>query len=394
MDYENTMNRFELITSQTGVTDLQRFMEIKYYFAGSAGMVCALYERNPDPIEGLKETIRHLKQNYGRRTLSAQRMLDDLLQGSQIQQSNSKELQKFILSLETTYKRALETNRHATFDSTDTINQILRKRLSFATNRWSIELVKKRESWGSDDEDETEPKFQDFLSFLKRMTLIATERNTILGTKKGKEKSAEINAIDIGGGTTQVGTANQRGGHGGGRGNRGSIGGIGRGGRGGAQGGGTTTSTGAAASSTTQGANQNRGGGRGRGFRGGGGGGTVTRTTTPSNKPQGQKTTTTTPKTSSGGSGDKNDSVTWACVACHGHVFHHLESCSTFAKKAGPERFLILKTAGICLLCLRRGHIAPNCESESKCSKCSGRHHDLLHRENPKAAAPPSGSNS
>ena len=120
IDYENTMNRFELITSQVGVTDLQRFMEIKYYFSGSAGMVCALYERNPDPIAGLKETIRHLKQNYGRRTLSAQRMLDDLLQGSQIQQTNSKDLQKFILSLETTYKRAVETNRHATFDSADT----------------------------------------------------------------------------------------------------------------------------------------------------------------------------------------------------------------------------------------------------------------------------------
>ena len=269
------------------------------------------------------------------------------------------------------------------------VNQILRKRLSFATNRWSIELVKKRESWGSDDESESEPKFTDFLSFLKRMTLIATERNTILGPKKLKEKSVEINAIDAVGGAAQGGTASHRGGRGGG-GNRGSGA---RGGRGGGRGGGTNHVANTTTTATSQSANQSRGGVGGKGFRGGGSGGTVTRGQTsskPINKSQAQKTPSASTAVS-GGNGSKNVSTTWACVACHGHVFHQLESCSTFAQKAGSERFLILKTAGFCCLCLRRGHIAPQCESSKKCSKCEGRHHDLLHREN--ATAAPSSEN-
>ena len=175
------MSKFNLVTSQEGVTPVQRFHEIKNYFSGSALMVCELYDRNPDPVKGLRLTIKHLKQNYGRRTLSAQRMLDNLLQGGQINKNKHKDIQRFILSLETTYKRAKETNRGATFESADTINKILRQKLPFAINRWCVEVVKRRQSWGSDDEDEMELSFADFLSFLKRMNLIMIERKTISG---------------------------------------------------------------------------------------------------------------------------------------------------------------------------------------------------------------------
>ena len=140
-----------------------RFMEIRHYFTGSAAKVCALYERNRNPSEGLSLTRRALRKNYGRRNYSAQRMLDEILNGKQIASDDFKGAQSFILSLELIYKRAQETNREATFDSQDTINSILRRRMKFAAHKWSVLRARKRESWGSDDEEEIEPKFEEFL---------------------------------------------------------------------------------------------------------------------------------------------------------------------------------------------------------------------------------------
>ena len=42
------------------------------------------------------------------------------------------------------------------------------------------------------------------------------------------------------------------------------------------------------------------------------------------------------------------------------------------------ERKRILRNAGRCFLCLRRGHILRQCSSKSKCPSCSGRHHGSI----------------
>lgn len=39
------------------------------------------------------------------------------------------------------------------------------------------------------------------------------------------------------------------------------------------------------------------------------------------------------------------------------------------------ERKSILRSAGRCFLCLRRGHIIRQCSSKFKCPSCGGRHH-------------------
>ena len=122
-----------------------------------------------DPAEALKEIKAHLRREFGKRNYSAQRMLDELLSGKQIPVNDSQQIQTFILALEKTYRRAIDTGREATFNSQDTINSILRKRLEHCIPRWSVECGKRLDRWDPDvDDDESlEFTFPKFLAFLK-----------------------------------------------------------------------------------------------------------------------------------------------------------------------------------------------------------------------------------
>jgi len=60
---------------------------------------------------------------------------------------------------------------------------------------------------------------------------------------------------------------------------------------------------------------------------------------------------------------------------------HRLGVCKTFTAKDKEERMNIVRTLGVCIRCLNRGHVGRDCESRMRCNvnKCGGRHHALLH---------------
>ena len=385
-DFENTLNWFELVTTQVGVTDLQRFMELRHYFAGPAGTVCSLYERERDPVKGLKDTLAHLKQEYGRKNMSAQRMLDELLSGKEISANDHQGLQTFRLALEKTYKRAVETNRHATFDSQDTINQILRKRLKFAGKRWGIERAKKRKNWDDDDDTETEPKFTEFLDFLKLQSLIHDEQDTVFG----KPQNTTVGGVPkkyVKDGYFDVCALNSSSGPNASvRGNRGSsmalVGSMIP----------TRNVMKKAPYNPGRGAFTPAFGGLGCGsfgFNRGGnnapmrGGFHPSRGAfTPSNQPTRPPTTQGVPPRQPSGLGAVSKGANlWACLCCKGTSYHKLQICPTFNKKSVNERISIVKASSLCMLCLCKGHFSPECKSPSRCDTCNGRHHTLTHME-------------
>ena len=72
----------------------------------------------------------------------------------------------------------------------------------------------------------------------------------------------------------------------------------------------------------------------------------------------------------------------WECSCCNRSKFHELSGCKEFLAKNQNDRFLFLKSNGLCNKCLARGHMARDCKSESGCDHCPGRfHHSLLHRD-------------
>ncbi|KAI5703621.1 hypothetical protein M8J75_014176 [Diaphorina citri] len=89
------------------------------------------------------------------------------------------------------------------------------------------------------------------------------------------------------------------------------------------------------------------------------------------------------------------------CLLCQNQKgAHFLYRCPKFHSMAPRDRYNLVKNEGQCLNCLGHSHSVKECSSKSVCSKCSKRHHSLLHfpvinigppREQPVNDQPPKG---
>ncbi|XP_065361988.1 uncharacterized protein LOC135955564 [Calliphora vicina] len=69
---------------------------------------------------------------------------------------------------------------------------------------------------------------------------------------------------------------------------------------------------------------------------------------------------------------------TEGCLYCSKNG-HTLENCREFCALPVPRRFSHVKKSGICINCLKKGHMVSRCNGP-KCKICSRAHHELLHR--------------
>lgn len=63
------------------------------------------------------------------------------------------------------------------------------------------------------------------------------------------------------------------------------------------------------------------------------------------------------------------------CDLTHEHIYN----CSVFHGYNPNERFKFVKSNGLCINCLGKGHHVSMCNSKSLCRKCSRKHHTLIH---------------
>ena len=59
---------------------------------------------------------------------------------------------------------------------------------------------------------------------------------------------------------------------------------------------------------------------------------------------------------------------------------HVIFRCEEFLQKAFTEWKQAVKQHRLCFKCLSKGHRVKDCPSKSRCRKCAGRHHTLLHQ--------------
>lgn len=65
------------------------------------------------------------------------------------------------------------------------------------------------------------------------------------------------------------------------------------------------------------------------------------------------------------------------CELCSGQHLNY--KCSAFRNMTVAQRYSKAREANACFNCLRRGHRSSDCQSERTCSKCSAKHHTMLH---------------
>ena len=64
---------------------------------------------------------------------------------------------------------------------------------------------------------------------------------------------------------------------------------------------------------------------------------------------------------------------------------HSLNDCGKFAKMSFTKKLEVVKSNGLCLGCLRYGHIKGYCRGKKVCATCKGFHPTSLHNTTPRA---------
>ena len=317
IDFEMVMNQFEVGTSVTGATDEMRRSELNYWFEGQAGLIVDRFMSDPDPSSGLKEAIRALKKEFGRKKLTAKKMLTELLAGDKIPEKEFNQVKTFVLHLERAYQVAKETKRHLTFDLPETIGDIIRMKLPHLAEDWAEKMAEAEDKL-NETNGVPELTFTQFIAFVKK-------QNSIKQTSHGILKISE----------TQKRTPPQR---------------------------------------TTQNQNYQK-----PAYRNAAQTGQKTGTSTGQPTSTGQTTTqpNTAPKpqTQNPAQGQPRPSN---CAVCP-KAGHHTGECRKFAGLPPEERATIVRDKGLCNRCLCSGHIMRACTSPDGCGECAGNHHTNMH---------------
>ena len=342
IDFESYWTRFEHVMGTQGTTPTMIVLEIPHWFTGPAAIIIEKYCNIKDPVEAVERMKKHLKNEFGRQNLTAKKMLDQLLEGPQVQVKEGEALQTFIFQLENIYQRAVETGRTVTFNTPEIYNTILHRKLSSYLHRWAVEVVKHDRKFTKEGKAVPDLTFDDFIEFLKMQQQITAYRDAMDGEKspttprgnprynRGNDRitPAKFALTDI-------------------------------------QEEENASATDIAATAADSGQAQpgyNNPQGRGR---------PLTRVNpnhnpVPNSKPFPQREETR-----------RRDPA--VCRICKASDNHKLNKCPAFL--ASQDRLSDCWKTGHCFNCLEHGHVAAKCPLGPQCSKCKGKHHDLLHKD-------------
>ena len=179
LDFEAFLHRFEAMTAVPGSTDAMRLGEMPFWFTGSAALIVDRFVSESDATKGLSMAIKALKKEFGRKTLTAKQMLQEILVGDKIPEKDFTALKTFALRLEKSYQIAIETRRQGTFDLPETINDVIRSKLPHLAVNWA-KKVSETEATMLESDDVPELTFQQFVSFVKKQISIAETTSEIL----------------------------------------------------------------------------------------------------------------------------------------------------------------------------------------------------------------------
>ena len=349
VDFEAHLNQFELATEGENLTDRMRFVEMGYWFMGSAGQIVSMYDAEPNASVALRGAKDQLRREFGSQSVSASMMLDDLLAGKKIQEGETKRFQQFVLSLQKVYMKAKLTDRKETFHSPDVINMILRKKFDHLAKRWVAERVKVEEKWeGKVGGCKVDMDFEHFLTFLKRQQKLAVLNRQVAGVPPETPKAPETAPKTSSTQPTPPSSVRK------------------------------LTASLHALDPTTAEPKAKGGPIRPKGAA----------QQLPSITPKVLVSAPSGPEVNQDAPSIPISSKAWKCTYCELDTYHPLTDCPTFRKRDAKEKFLMIKAVGVCAKCFTRGHVGKECTAAVVCEECGGRHHTLMHESQPGAPVP------
>ena len=307
-------------------------------------MVCQ-YDCEADPAEALSKAKLHLKKEFGRKIFTARQMLEELLSGPQLTFKDSDGIQEFIVKLERTYNVATKIKKEQTFNTQETFNEVLRKKLPFFSRKWATRVCDHEEKHLLDDEYE-ELNFSDFIKYLRRSNSIQRQNAVILKTEEAAPAAGKSSSA-TGKPAPTAAARNQR---------RAKVGATAV-----DQVDDETDEFEVDVAATTTSHPKKKTFQRKTAFK----------PTDDSQKTTGQASAET------AGEPEKPNAKDKKCLACQTEC-HDLGECREFLKKSDKDRRAFVISNGLCFRCLIYGHISATCVSDIKCGECGDTNHNSV----------------
>ena len=343
-DLETFLNQFEKNSERLGVTDDMRFSELKFWTTGAAALVVSQYENLRDSTEALSKVKEHLREEFGSKLITARQMLDNLLVGDKFKESETENIQVFLLKLSQIHQRAIETFREGTFNTRETYDLIIAKKLPFYSKKWATRLTDMEAKIAKTKDYSKTLTFTDFLDHCRRQNNITRNDKAIFKTAASVSSPSPSSAS----GKPHQGKPVKK-----------------------------VAATEVEVAATT-----------------------TSRPKNVTKNPQSKGASNNAPRTQhaapakSSGAGAKPKPAASqttpktgeeTCLACSGGK-HVLSACREFLKMNDEDRRSFVKKKGICFLCLVPGHMVVSCpSSDIRCGECNGKHNSVFHREKKQA---------
>ena len=185
IDFEDHITQFEEAMDVPGLPDSFKLAELKAWFGGVAKVHISRYVRRKDHEVALKEAIEKLREEHGKKTATAEEMIDDILSGKVIEARDAVGINSAVSKLEEAYFLAVETGRDADFNRRSLFKNILNNLFPYLKIKWASEVTKALEKGEACD------KFEHFLRFLTRQKRIASEMHKLSMDAENDSKSGK-----------------------------------------------------------------------------------------------------------------------------------------------------------------------------------------------------------
>ena len=185
IDFEDHITQFEEAMDVPGLPDSFKLAELKAWFGGVAKVHISRYVRRKDHEVALKEAIEKLREEHGKKTATAEEMIDDILSGKVIESRDAVGINSAVSKLEEAYFLAVETGRDADFNRRSLFKNILNNLFPYLKLKWASEVTKALEKGEACDQ------FEHFLRFLTRQKRIASEMYKLSTDAENDSKSAK-----------------------------------------------------------------------------------------------------------------------------------------------------------------------------------------------------------
>ena len=345
IDFDAHVKSFERAMMVEGVTAQMKVMELNHWFANDAAEICNLFYFVENAEEQFHLIMEELKKYYGRKNITAESMLEKILEGNAIKETENKNLNTFLINLRKFYVTSVKLDKQKHLDSPDTINRIIRARVPFLSKRWTKKRVEHNEKWDGRDENESDLKFADLIAIMEQHLKFQDTLKSVMGPTPKKEKNAPTTAAAA---PAHVDASNVDQAEKGAEGKK---------------------------KEEKDAQNEQREKRAPRPRRNP----KEQTTETKENKPP--KSTNPPGPSTTRPQGKATQNEGWKCIHCEGESFHEILDCSLFILGTVDDRKLMMKKGGHCYRCFARHHRAIDCNQDQiTCTKCGGEHHAMLCR--------------